>query len=54
MKRVDAPLVLIVTGLVLAIGCRVADWMLGVPVGAVVVLAGLCLGWYQKGKQNGR
>lgn len=49
MKRV--PLVLVAAGLAVAIGCRVAEWLPGVVLGAGVVMVGLVLEWHERGKR---
>jgi len=52
MKRLSAPLGIVATGLFLAIGCRVAGWLPGVVLGAVIVLGGLAAEWAERGKRR--
>ncbi|MFE9949303.1 hypothetical protein ACFYRJ_17430 [Streptomyces sp. NPDC005531] len=52
MKRLDAPLGIVAAGLVVAVGCRVAGWMPGVVLGAVIVLGGLAVAWAGKRKRG--
>ncbi|MET8404457.1 hypothetical protein [Streptomyces sp900116325] len=52
MKRLDAPLGIVAAGLVVAVGCRLAGWMPGVVLGAVIVLGGLAVAWADKRKRG--
>ncbi|MCX5137593.1 hypothetical protein OOK06_36610 [Streptomyces sp. NBC_00340] len=48
MKQVDVPLGIVVAGVVLMIGCRLATWWPGVIIGAALILGVLVSRTYQR------